>query len=179
MSRIGRKPITIPKGVQVGVQGQQVEVKGPKGRLELKVHDLCSVKIADGSVVVGRGAEHRSARALHGLTRALVANMVQGVTEGFERKLEIQGIGYRVQQAGRNLTFALGYSHPIVFALPEGVTAEVEKQTGITLRGVDKYLVGQTAAQLRALRPPDSYKGKGVRYAGEVVRKKVGKTGAK
>jgi large subunit ribosomal protein L6 len=179
MSRIGKKPISIPKGVQVGIQGQQVEVKGPKGRLELRVHDLCSVKLADGSVVVGRGAEHRTARALHGLTRALVANMVQGVTEGFERKLEIQGIGYRVQQAGRTLTFALGYSHPIVFALPEGVSAEVEKQTGITLRGVDKYLVGQTAAQLRALRPPDSYKGKGVRYAGEVVRKKVGKTGAK
>jgi large subunit ribosomal protein L6 len=179
MSRIGRKPIAIPKGVQVGIQGQQVEVKGPKGRLELRVHELCSVRIADGSVVVARGAEHRSARALHGLTRALVANMVHGVTEGFERKLEIQGIGYRVQMAGRNLTFTLGYSHPIVYALPEGVTAEVEKQTGITLRGVDKYLVGQTAAQLRALRPPDSYKGKGVRYAGEVVRKKVGKTGAK
>ncbi len=179
MSRIGKKPITIPKGVQVGIQGQQVEVKGPKGRLEIRVHALCSVKVADGNVVVGRGAEHRTARALHGLTRALVANMVHGVTEGFERKLEIQGIGYRVQLAGRNLTFALGYSHPIVYGLPEGVTAEVEKQTGITLRGVDKYLVGQTAAQLRALRPPDSYKGKGVRYAGEVVRKKVGKTGAK
>jgi large subunit ribosomal protein L6 len=179
MSRIGKKPIAIPKGVQVGVQGQQIEVTGPKGRLELRVHDLCSVKVADGSVVVGRGAEHRTARALHGLTRALVANMVLGVTEGFERKLEIQGIGYRVQQAGRTLTFALGYSHPIVFPLPEGVTAEVDKQTAITLRGVDKYLVGQTAAQLRALRPPDSYKGKGVRYAGEVVRKKVGKTGAK
>jgi large subunit ribosomal protein L6 len=179
MSRIGKKPISIPKGVEVGIQGQQVEVKGPKGRLEMRVHDLCSVRLADGSVVVGRGAEHRTARALHGLTRALVANMVHGVTEGFERKLEIQGIGYRVQQAGRTLTFALGYSHPIVFALPEGVTAEVEKQTGITLRGVDKYLVGQTAAKLRALRPPDSYKGKGVRYAGEVVRKKVGKTGAK
>ena len=149
MSRIGRKPIAIPKGVQVGIQGQQVEVKGPKGRLELRVHELCSVRIADGSVVVARGAEHRSARALHGLTRALVANMVHGVTEGFERKLEIQGIGYRVQMTGRNLTFALGYSHSIVYAL------------------------------LRALRPPDSYKGKGVGYAGEVVRKKVGKTGAK
>jgi large subunit ribosomal protein L6 len=179
MSRIGKRPIALPKGVQVGVQGQQVEVKGPKGRLELRVHDLCSVKVADGRVVVGRGAEHRTARAIHGLTRALVANMVLGVTEGFERKLEIQGIGYRVQQAGRNLTFNLGYSHPIVFPLPEGVTAEVDKQTAITLRGVDKYLVGQTAAQLRALRPPDPYKGKGVRYAGETVRKKVGKTGAK
>jgi len=179
MSRIGKKPIAIPKGVQVGIQGQQVSVKGPKGQLGLTVHDLCSVKIADGTVVVARGAEHRGARALHGLTRALVANMIQGVTEGFERKLEIQGIGYRAQLAGRTLTFSLGYSHPIVFALPDGVTAEVDKQTAITLRGVDKYLVGQTAAQLRALRPPDSYKGKGVRFANEVVRKKVGKTGAK
>jgi large subunit ribosomal protein L6 len=179
MSRIGRKPIGIPKGVQVGVQGQQVEVKGPKGRLELRVHDLCSVKVTDGTVTVGRGAEHRTARAVHGLTRALVANMIHGVTQGFERKLEIVGIGYRVQLAGRNLTFSLGYSHPVVYPLPEGVTAEVDKQTAITLRGVDKYLVGQTAAQLRALRPPDPYKGKGVRYADEVVRKKVGKTGAK
>jgi large subunit ribosomal protein L6 len=179
MSRIGRKPIAIPGGVQVGVRGQQVEVKGPKGRLELHVHELCSVTVDNGTVVVGRGAEHRTAKALHGLTRALVANMIRGVTEGFERKLEIVGIGYRVQLAGRNLTFSLGYSHPIVFPLPEGVTAEVDKQTAITLRGVDKYLVGQTAAQLRALRPPDPYKGKGVRYAGEVVRKKVGKAGAK
>ena len=179
MSRIGRKPIAIPRGVQVGVRGQQVEVQGPRGRLELRVHELCSVKVADGTLVVGRGAEHRTARAIHGLTRALVANMVRGVTEGFERRLEIVGIGYRVQLAGRTLTFTLGYSHPIVFPLPDGVTAEVDKQTAITLRGVDKYLVGQTAAQLRALRPPDPYKGKGVRYADEVVRKKVGKTGAK
>jgi large subunit ribosomal protein L6 len=179
MSRIGKKPIGIPKGVQVGVQGQRVEVKGPRGHLELRVHDLCSVKVIDGAVTVQRGAEHRNARALHGLTRALVANMIRGVTEGFERKLEIQGIGYRVQLGGRNLTFSLGYSHPIVFPLPDGVTAEVDKQTSITLRGIDKYVVGQTAAQLRALRPPDPYKGKGVRYADEVVRKKVGKTGAK
>jgi len=179
MSRIGRKPVAIPKGVQVGVQGQQVEVKGPKGRLELAVHDLCSVTVTDGQATVGRTGEHRAAKALHGLTRALVANMVRGVTEGFERRLEIQGIGYRVQLGGRNLTFALGYSHPIVFPLPEGVTAEVDKQTSIVLRGIDKYLVGQTAARLRALRPPDSYKGKGVRYADEVVRKKAGKTGAK
>jgi large subunit ribosomal protein L6 len=179
MSRIGKKPIGIPKGVQVGIQGQQVDVKGPKGQLGLRVHDLCSVKIADETVVVARTAQHRSARAIHGLTRALVANMIQGVTAGFERKLEIQGIGYRAQLAGRNLTFSLGYSHPVVFSLPDGVTAEVDKQTAITLRGVDKYLVGQTAARIRALRPPDSYKGKGVRYADEVVRKKVGKAGAK
>jgi large subunit ribosomal protein L6 len=179
MSRIGKKPITIPKGVQVAVTDGQVEVQGPKGKLGLTVHHLCSVQVADGSVVVSRAADHRTARALHGLTRALVANMVQGVTEGFERKLEIVGIGYRAQLSGRTITFSLGYSHPIVFPLPEGITAEVDKQTAITLRGVDKHLIGQTAAQMRALRPPDSYKGKGVRYAGEVVRKKVGKAGAK
>jgi len=179
MSRIGKKPIAIPKGVQVGVQGQQVEVKGPKGALTLTVHDLCSVQVADGSVVVTRGADHRTAKALHGLTRALVANMVRGVTDGFERRLEIIGIGYRAQLAGRNLTFSLGYSHPIVFPLPEGVQAEVDKQTAITLRGVDKYVVGQTAARIRSLRPPDPYKGKGIRYSDETVRRKVGKSGAK
>jgi large subunit ribosomal protein L6 len=179
MSRIGKKPITIPKGVQVAVTDSQVQVQGPKGKLGLTVHRLCSVKVADGSVVVSRAADHRTARALHGLTRALVANMVQGVTEGFERKLEIVGIGYRAQLSGRTVTFNLGYSHPIVFPLPEGIQAEIEKQTAITLRGVDKHLIGETAAQMRALRPPDSYKGKGVRYSGEIVRKKVGKAGAK
>ena len=179
MSRIGKKPIAIPKGVQVAVKNGHVEVQGPKGKLGLTVHSLCSVQVADGNIVVSRAGDHRTAKALHGLTRALLANMVRGVTEGFEKKLEIQGIGYRVQLAGRTLTFNLGYSHPIVFPLPEGVQAEVDKQTLITLRGVDKYLVGQAAAQIRALRPPDSYKGKGVRYADEVVRKKAGKTGAK
>jgi large subunit ribosomal protein L6 len=179
MSRIGKKPIAIPKGVQVAVTGDRVEVQGPKGKLGLTVHALCSVAVSDGHIVVHRAGDHRTAKALHGLTRALVANMVRGVTEGFERKLEIVGIGYRAQLAGRAFTFSLGYSHPIVFPLPEGVQAELDKQTLITLRGVDKYLVGQTAAQIRALRPPDSYKGKGVRYSDEVVRKKVGKTGAK
>ena len=179
MSRIGKKPIAIPKGVRVSVRDQQVEVKGPKGQLALTVHDLCAVQVADGSVVVSRSGDHRTAKALHGLTRALVANMIRGVTEGFERRLEIVGIGYRTQLAGRNLTFSLGYSHPIVFSLPEGVNAEVDKQTLITLRGIDKYVVGQTAAQIRSLRPPDSYKGKGIRYSDETVRKKVGKAGAK
>lgn len=179
MSRIGKKPITIPKGVQVGVQGREIEVKGPKGRLQMTVHGVCDVRVADSTVVVTRDGENRTAKALHGLTRALVANMIRGVTDGFERKLEIVGIGYRAQLSGRTITFSLGYSHPIVFPLPEGITAEVDKQTAITLRGVDKHLIGQTAAQMRALRPPDSYKGKGVRYAGEVVRKKVGKAGAK
>ena len=179
MSRIGKKPIAIPKGVRVNVRDQQVEVKGPKGQLALTVHDLCAVQVADGSVVVSRSGDHRTAKALHGLTRALVANMIRGVTEGFERRLEIVGIGYRTQLAGRNLTFSLGYSHPIVFSLPEGVNAEVDKQTLITLRGIDKYVVGQTAAQIRSLRPPDSYKGKGIRYSDETARKKVGKAGAK
>jgi large subunit ribosomal protein L6 len=179
MSRIGKKPIAVPKGVQVTVEDGQVAVQGPKGKLGLTVHGLCSVELTAGNVVVRRSADHRTAKAIHGLTRALVANMVRGVTEGFERRLEIVGIGYRVQQAGRNLTFSLGYSHPIVFALPEGVQAEVDKQTAIVIRGVDKHLVGQTAAQIRALRRPDPYKGKGIRYAGEVVRKKVGKAGAK
>jgi large subunit ribosomal protein L6 len=179
MSRIGKKPVPIPKGVQVGVDGREVEVKGPKGRLRLTVHEQCAVQVADGSVVVTRAGDHRTARALHGLTRALVANMVRGVTEGFERKLEIVGIGYRAQLSAGTLTFSLGYSHPVVFPLPEGVQAEVEKQTAITLRGIDKYVVGQTAAKIRALRPPDSYKGKGIRFADEVVRRKAGKTGAK
>jgi large subunit ribosomal protein L6 len=179
MSRIGKKPIAIPKGVKIAITGPQVQIQGPKGKLELTVHALCQVAVTDGTLVVTRSGDHRTAKAVHGLTRALVNNMVVGVTDGFERKLEIVGIGYRVALAGRSLTFNLGYSHPIVYPLPEGVTAEVEKQTLITLRGVDKHLVGQTAAQMRALRPPDSYKGKGVRYSGEVVRKKVGQAGAK
>ncbi len=179
MSRIGKRPIPIPKGVQVAVSGQEVQVQGPKGTLGLRVHDLCRVQVADGRIVVSRAGDHRAAKALHGLTRALVANMVRGVTEGFEKRLEIVGIGYRAQLSGRTLTFALGYSHPVVFPLPEGVQAEVDKQTLITLRGADKQLVGQTAARIRALRPPDPYKGKGIRYADEVIRRKAGKAGAK
>src|SRR5262249_19885795 len=161
------------------VKGDHVDVHGPKGKLELTVHQLCSVQVADGTIVVHRAGDHRTAKAIHGLTRALVANMVRGVTEGFERKLEIVGIGYRAQLTGRAFTFSLGYSHPIVFPLPEGVQAELDKQTLIKLRGVDKYLVGQTSAQIPVLRPPYSYKGKVVRFSDEVVRKKVGKTGAK
>lgn len=179
MSRIGQRPIPIPPGVQVAVDDGRVEVQGPKGRLELRVHDLCTVEVDGDRVRVRRRADDRTARAVHGLTRALVANMIRGVTAGYERRLEIVGIGYRVQQSGRVLTFNLGYSHPVVFTLPEGVTAEVDRQTVITLRGIDKYLVGQTAARIRALRPPDPYKGKGVRYADEVVRRKAGKAGAK
>jgi large subunit ribosomal protein L6 len=180
MSRIGKQPIAIPAGVKVRVEGQVVEVEGPRGRLTHTVPPGVGARIDDNHLLVTREGDHRTARALHGLTRALVANMVTGVKDGFERKLEIVGIGYRAQLQGRNIQLSLGYSHPVVFALPEGVTAEIDKQTLITLRGADKAQVGQAAANLRALRKPDPYKGKGVKFAGEVVRRKVGKkAGAK
>ncbi|HTO10579.1 MAG TPA: 50S ribosomal protein L6, partial [Candidatus Binatia bacterium] len=150
------------------------------GKLSQPVPAGLTPKMQDGTVVIERGSDERPVRALHGLARALVANMVNGVKDGFERKLEIIGIGYRAQMQGKAIQLALGYSHPIVFPLPEGITAEIDKQTAITLRGADKALLGQTAAKLRALRKPDPYKGKGIRYLGEVVRKKVGKkAGAK
>ncbi len=180
MSRIGKKPISIPQGVTVAVEGSAVRVDGPKGKLSHTLPPGVSAS-ADGSVLsVARSSDHRSTRALHGLTRSLLANMVHGVKDGFERKLEIVGIGYRAQLTGQNLQLTLGYSHPVVFPLPEGVHAEVEKQVSITLRGADKALLGQTAARLRSLRKPDPYKGKGIRYAEEHVRRKVGKkAGAK
>ena len=178
MSRIGRKPIVIPKGVTVSVEGQAVRVDGPKGKLSRVVPAGLTVSLQDSRLLVQRSSDHRTVRALHGLARALLANMVQGVTEGFEKKLEIVGIGYRAQLQGRALQLALGYSHPVVFPLPEGIQAEVDKQTFVTVRGADKELVGQTAAKLRALRKPDSYKGKGIRYVGEIIRRKVGKKAA-
>jgi large subunit ribosomal protein L6 len=180
MSRIGKKPIAIPQGVKVQVEGQMVRVEGPKGKLAQTVPSRLGARVADGHLVITREGDDRTARALHGLTRALAANMVTGVKDGFERKLEIIGIGYRAQMTGKNIQLALGYSHPIIFALPDGITAEIDRQTAITLRGADKGLLGETAAKLRALRKPDPYKGKGIRYAGEYVRKKVGKkAGAK
>jgi large subunit ribosomal protein L6 len=180
MSRIGRKPILIPEGVKVQVDGATVRAEGPKGRLAQSVFAGLAAKIENNQVVISRAGDDRKVRALHGLARALVANMVSGVKDGFEKKLEIIGIGYRAQLQGRAIQLALGYSHPIVFALPEGVTAEIEKQTAITLRGPDKAVLGETAARLRMLRKPDPYKGKGIRYADEVVRRKVGKkAGAK
>jgi len=180
MSRIGKQPIKIPQGVKVAVDGNTVRAEGPKGKLSQPVPAGLTPKMQDGTVVIERGSDERPVRALHGLARALVANMVNGVKDGFERKLEIIGIGYRAQMQGKAIQLALGYSHPIVFPLPEGITAEIDKQTAITLRGADKALLGQTAAKLRALRKPDPYKGKGIRYLGEVVRKKVGKkAGAK
>jgi large subunit ribosomal protein L6 len=180
MSRIGKQPIRIPQGVKVQVDGLTVRAEGPKGKLAQPVPTGLTPRLADGTIVIDREGEDRRVRALHGLARALVANMVTGVKDGFERKLEIVGIGYRAQMQGKSIQLALGYSHPVLFPLPDGVTAEIDKQTAITLRGPDKAVLGQTAAKLRALREPDPYKGKGIRYAGEVVRRKVGKkAGAK
>jgi len=175
MSRIGRKPVSIPQGVKVNLDGAVVRAEGPKGKLMQPIPAGLSAKLENNQLVISRSGDDRKIRALHGLARALVANMVTGVKDGFERKLEIVGIGYRAQLQGRVITLALGYSHPVLFPLPEGVTAEIERQVSITLRGADKAVLGQTAAKLRALRKPDPYKGKGIRYANEVVRRKVGK----
>jgi large subunit ribosomal protein L6 len=180
MSRIGKQPIPIPQGVKIQVEGLTVRAEGPKGKLTQPVPTGLTPRVADGTIVIERAGEDRRVRALHGLARALVANMVTGVKDGFERKLDIVGIGYRAQMQGKNIQLALGYSHPIIFPLPDGVTAEIDKQTAITLRGADKAVLGQTAAKLRALRKPDPYKGKGIKYANEVIRRKVGKkAGAK
>jgi large subunit ribosomal protein L6 len=180
VSRIGKQPIPIPQGVTVKVEGSVISAEGPKGKLSQAMPAGVSAEVDKSVLVIRRANDERQVRALHGLTRALAANMVAGVKNGFERKLEIVGIGYRAQLTGKALQIALGFSHPVIFPLPDGVSAEVEKQTAITLRGADKALLGETAAKLRALRKPDPYKGKGIRYAGEVVRKKVGKkAGAK
>jgi len=180
MSRIGKQPIAIPQGVKVQVEGSVVRAEGPKGKLAQTVPTGLSAAIEKDRLVITRNDEDRRVRALHGLARALVANMVAGVKDGFERKLEIVGIGYRAQLQGRNIQLALGYSHPVIFPLPEGISAEIDKQVSITLRGADKALLGETAAKLRSLRKPDPYKGKGIKYADEVVRRKVGKkAGAK
>jgi large subunit ribosomal protein L6 len=180
MSRIGKKPIPIPQGVKVQVDNGTVRAEGPKGKLAQPIPALLSAKLDGAVLTIGRSDDDRKVRALHGLTRALVANMVAGVKDGFERKLEIVGIGYRAQMQGKAIQLALGYSHPVIFPLPEGITAEIDKQTAITMRGADKALIGETAAKLRGLRKPDPYKGKGIKYADEHIRRKVGKkAGAK
>ncbi len=180
MSRIGKKPIPVPQGVKVAIEGQTVKAEGPRGKLTQTLPVSLSATVEENVLTVGRSSDHRTVRAMHGLMRSLIANMVHGVKDGFERKLEIVGIGYRAQVQGKNLQLALGYSHPVIFPLPEGVQAEVEKQVSITIKGADKALVGQTAAKLRALRKPDPYKGKGIKYAEEHIRRKVGKkAGAK
>jgi large subunit ribosomal protein L6 len=180
VSRIGKKPIQIPQGVTVRIDGRTLAAEGPKGKLHQDLPTGITATVDNGTLMVARESDARQVRALHGLARALAQNMVTGVKDGFEKKLEIVGIGYRAQLQGKAIQLALGYSHPVVFPLPEGITAEVDRQTAITLRGADKGLLGQTAANLRALRKPDPYKGKGIRYSGEVIRRKVGKkAGAK
>ena len=179
MSRIGRLPVTIPAGVDVAIDGQVVTVKGPKGQLSHTVAEPIAVALADGTVAVTRPDDERLSRSLHGLTRTLINNMVLGVTEGFEKKMEIRGTGYRVMARGSDLEFALGYSHSITVQPPTGITFAVENQTKFAIQGIDKQLVGETAANIRKLRKPDPYKGKGVRYAGEVIRLKAGKAGKK
>ena len=175
MSRIGRKPVSIPQGVKIQIEGGTVRAEGPKGKLMQPVPAGLSAKLENDQLVISRSGDDRKMRALHGLARALVANMVTGVKDGFERKLDIVGIGYRAQLQGRVIQLALGYSHPVIFPLPEGITAEIDRQVSITLRGADKALLGQTAAKLRSLREPDPYKGKGIKYSDEVIRRKVGK----
>ncbi|MFL5906212.1 MAG: 50S ribosomal protein L6 [Solirubrobacterales bacterium] len=175
MSRIGRKPIEIPEGVEVDVEPGAVKVKGPKGELHQDVNREMKVAVDNATLTVERPTDRGEHRALHGLTRSLIANMVEGVTDGYERRLEIQGVGYRAQLKGKNLEMALGYSHPVTIEAPEGIEFEVPQPTEVIVRGIDKQLVGETAARIRKSRPPEPYKGKGVRYAGEYVARKVGK----
>jgi large subunit ribosomal protein L6 len=175
MSRIGRQPITIPGGVEVAVDGPRVSVKGPRGSLERSFHPDMRILLDDGTVRVERPSDERTHRSLHGLTRSLIANMVEGVTQGFEKRLEIVGVGYRATLKGSDLELAVGFSHPVVFQPPAGIEFEVPAANRIVVRGIDKQLVGEVAAEIRKIRKPEPYKGKGIRYEGEYVRKKAGK----
>ncbi len=179
MSRIGKMPIPIPQGVQVNIEGSRVTVRGPKGELTRTFHPDMKVTEQDGQLVVTRPTDQRHHRALHGLTRALLANMVTGVSQGFQKVLQIEGVGYRAELQGNNkLVLSLGFSHPVEFVAPEGITFQVEQRARlITVEGVDKELVGEVAARLRRIRPPEPYKGKGIRYQGEHIRRKAGKAG--
>jgi large subunit ribosomal protein L6 len=177
MSRIGRLPVTIPSGVKVDVTGQDVSVTGPKGTLALTVAEPIAIVQEDSVLRVTRPNDDGPVRALHGLSRTLIANMVTGVTEGYKKTLEIVGVGYRVQAKGKDLEFALGFSHPITITPPEGITFRVEAPTRFVVEGIDKQLVGEVSAKIRKLRKPDPYKGKGVRYQGEIIRRKAGKVG--
>jgi large subunit ribosomal protein L6 len=178
MSRIGKLPVTVPSGVNVSLNDGEVTVKGPKGELRQSILlNVVEVKVEDGKVVVERKGEARTHRAAHGLTRTLIANMVEGVSKGYRKSLEIQGVGFRAAKAGEKLNLTLGFSHPVVFEPPKGIALSVEGQNKIHVDGIDKQAVGQVAAEIRGLRPPEPYKGKGIRYAGEVVRKKLGKAG--
>lgn len=179
MSRIGKRPIPIPQKVTIVINGQHVMVKGPKGELDRILPDGVYVEQEGESLVVKRRDDSRTARERHGLGRTLVANMVQGVSQGFERRLEIQGVGYRAQVQGRNLLMNMGYSHPVQIEAPEGIQFAVENNTNVIVSGINKEDVGNTTAKIRSVRPPEPYKGKGIRYAGEIVRRKAGKTGKK
>jgi large subunit ribosomal protein L6 len=177
MSRIGKMPIAIPAGVEVKVAGPKVSIKGPLGKLDWALDEGLGAMVEGGQLLVSRSTEERNVRALHGLARAELSNMIQGVSKGYERSLEITGVGYKVALQGRTMSFNVGYINPVLYQVPAGIEVKVDKQTLINVKGVDKRLVGQVAANLRAIKPPDVYKQKGVRYMGEVLRKKEGKTG--
>lgn len=177
MSRIGKLPINLPAGVKVAVAGSRITVAGAQASLEINLNPEIKVEVKDSIVHVLRSDDGRRARSLHGLTRTLIANMVKGVTEGFQKRLDIVGVGYKAEVQGNVVNLALGYSHPIKYPLPKGISAAVDKQTAITIKGADKQLVGQVAADIRALRMPEPYKGKGIKYADEVIRRKAGKAG--
>ncbi|HWA55701.1 MAG TPA: 50S ribosomal protein L6 [Gemmatimonadales bacterium] len=179
MSRIGKKPVAVPKGVTVAVDGHHVSVKGPKGELKRTFHPEISIALAGEQVTVGRPSDEARHKALHGLTRTLIQNMVDGVAKGYTRTLEIQGVGYKAEAKGNGLQLALGFSHPVQYPAPAGIKFTVDNNTIVRIEGPDKELVGQVAAEIRSLRKPEPYKGKGVRYQGEAVRRKAGKTGAK
>ncbi len=178
MSRIGRKPVPILKGVKVEQKGGTIKVSGPKGELSAVVPPSITVEVVEGEVLVKRSSEAKPQKALHGTWRALINNMVKGVTDGFQRRLEIVGVGYKAEPKGKKIQLALGYSHPILFAPPAGIKIEVPAPTNIVISGIDKQLVGQVAAKLRSFRPPEPYKGKGVKYEGEYIRRKAGKAAA-
>ena len=177
MSRIGNKPITVPAGIDVTIDGQKITVKGPKGTLERTVNDNISIKLENGVIVVARPNDEKENRSLHGLTRTLINNMITGVTHEYSKELQINGVGYRVAKQGNNLNLILGYSHPVIFEAPAGITFDVPNPNTIIVKGIDKELVGQTAAVIRTKRPPEVYRGKGIKYADEVIRRKEGKTG--
>ena len=179
MSRIGKKPIEIPSGVEVGIENQVVTVKGPKGTETVSYREEIKVSVQDNNIIVEPLNDERKTGALHGLTRTLIANAVEGVSQGFEKKLEIQGVGYRANMEGTKLNMALGYSHPVVIEPPAGITITVEANTKITVKGTNKQTVGDVAAEIRGKRPPEVYKGKGIRYEGEYIRRKAGKAGKK
>lgn len=179
MSRTGRKPIAVPSGVEVNLAGTQLLVKGPKGQLQRDVHPDMKLVISDGVILVERPSDEKKHKALHGTTRSVVANMVEGVTNGFAKNLDLVGVGYRANKAGSKVTLSLGFSHPVELPEVAGIEVEVPTQTKLIVRGIDKELVGSYAAKVRELRPPEPYKGKGIRYEGENVRRKVGKTGKK